>query len=95
MVYVNNFMISLKSSWIQKLLKGEQSWIHIFYAICKDTVILKLLYSGDNFIKKLEGLKSKLYVVPSNITNNLQSTYKGTSLPVWYSSKISVGKKGM
>ena len=31
----------------------------------------------------------------SYINNNLQSTYKVTSFPVWYSSKISVGKKSL
>lgn len=30
MVNIDNFLVSLKSSWIQKLLRGEQSWIHIF-----------------------------------------------------------------
>ena len=105
MVNINNFIISLKSSWIQKLLKREQSWIHIFYAIYGDTVVKKLLDFGDDFIKKLldvttnpfwvDVLESWLYVVTSYINNNLQSTYKVTSFPVWYSSKISVGKKSL
>ena len=86
-----------------KLLKRGQSWIHIFYAIYGDTVLKKLSDFGDDFIKKLldvttnsfwvDVLKSWLYVVTSYINKNLQSTYKVTSFPVWYSSKTSVGKK--
>lgn len=55
MVNIDNFLISLKSSWIQKLLRGEQSWIHIFYAIYGDTAVRKILDFGDDFIVKLLG----------------------------------------
>lgn len=104
MVHIYNFLVSLKSPWIQKLLRGEQSWIHIFYPKYGDTAVRKILDFGDDFIKKfldkttnnfwVDVLKSWLYVLASYI-GNLQNSYKVTSSPVWYNSKITVGKKGL
>lgn len=52
-INIDNFLVSLKSSWIQKFLRGEQSWINIFYTIHGNTTVSKVLDIDDDFIMKL------------------------------------------
>lgn len=52
MLNFKNFIISLKCSWIKRVVQGGQSWMSIFKAIFGD-IGVGFLEFGDNFIKKL------------------------------------------
>lgn len=52
MLEMNKFIMSLKCSWLKRLIKGKKSWIDIFEAINGVQIVNKLLDFGDAFISE-------------------------------------------
>ena len=50
MLEINNFIASLKCTWIKKLTNRNKPWIDIFLAIHGKDFICKMLDFGDVFI---------------------------------------------
>ena len=50
MLDINNFIASLKCTWIKKLTNRNKPWIDIFLAIHGKDFICKMLDFGDVFI---------------------------------------------
>ena len=52
MLEMNKFIMSLKCSWLKRLIKGKKSWIDIFEAINGVQIVNKLLDFGDAFVSE-------------------------------------------
>jgi hypothetical protein len=102
MTNINNFILSIKSSWIKKVVSCNQSWLGIFKASYGEEVVKKMLDFGDEYISYLlkntfnpfwtDVFSSWLKVVHLQLTSNSQMQEKLLDIPVWYNSKIKVGK---
>ena len=103
MVNLNNFLISLKCSWIKRLISGEQDWINIFESIYGCNVIRYLFDFGDEFVLKLvnittndfwkDVLESWFYVITKLMDTVHAHNSKIIIIPVWYNTRIKVDKK--
>ena len=98
MVNLNNFIISLKCSWIQRIVQGGQSWMSTFKAVFGN-ITHGFLDFGNLFVKQLLDKCSNVFwkdVFESWFTvMNMQFDYntKIELTPVWYNSRIMVDKK--
>lgn len=104
MLNFKNFIISLKCSWIKRVVQGGQSWMSIFKAIFGD-IGVGFLEFGDNFIKKLIEQCNNIFwrdvfdawLNVMNVHSNQISDSNNNIIfsPIWHNSNIKVEKKSM
>lgn len=105
MVDLKIFLVSLKCSWIKRLVSGGQDWIDIFESIYGCKVLSNLLDFGDDYIVKLinittnefwkDVLQSWLYVVSKFMDTVHAHNSKILCIPIWYNTRIKVDKKSI
>ena len=99
MLDINNFITSLKCTWIKKLTNGNNPWIDIFLAVHGKDFVQKFLDFGDDFILNTlkqennafweDVLKSWLcFIKTRNNVNVMKSNFH--AFPIWYNSEIKV-----
>ena len=99
MLDINNFIASLKCTWIKKLTNGNKPWIDIFLAVHGKDFVQKFLDFGDDFILNTlkqennafweDVLKSWLcFIKTRNNVNFMKSNFH--AFPIWYNSEIKV-----
>lgn len=101
MLEMNKFIMSLKCSWLKRLIKGKKSWIDIFEAINGVQIVNKLLDFGDAFISECVIPKNNVFW--QDVFNSFLCVIKSfngsfvkenlPSIPVWYNTNIKVGMK--
>lgn len=50
MVDINNFITSLKCSWIKRLTKAHKPWMDFLFTIYGNDFLQKLFDFGDSFV---------------------------------------------
>lgn len=100
MLDINNFLVSLKCSWIKRLTKDNKPWTDIFLDIHGNKVVKHLLDFGDKYVQNIinhsnnfwkDVLHSWLKVLRT--IDNSVSTTNVCTLPVWYNTNICDGIK--
>lgn len=101
MLEMNKFIMSLKCSWLKRLIKGKKSWIDIFEAINGVQIVNKLLDFGDAFISECVIPKNNVFW--QDVFNSFLCVIKSfngsfvkenlPSIPVWYNTNIKAGMK--
>lgn len=100
MLDINNFLVSLKCSWIKRLTKDNKPWTDIFLDIHGNKVVKHLLDFGDKYVQNIinhsnnfwkDVLHSWLKVLRT-IDYSL-STTNVCAMPIWFNTNICVGNK--
>ena len=104
MVDINNFIVSLKCSWIKRLTKSDchKPWINIFFAMYGNDILMKLYDFGDNFIEECFLNENNafwkdvfnawfLYLKKSQDLPYVKNNFQ--NIPVWYNSNIKISGK--
>ena len=102
MLDINNFIASLKCTWIKTLTNGNKPWIDIFLAVHGKDFVQKFLDFGDDFILNTlkqennafweDVLKSWLcFIKTRNNVNVTKSNFH--AFPIWYNSEIKINNK--
>lgn len=105
MLNLRNFILSLKCSWIQRLIKGNHSWLSILKNNYGQDVIDKRLNTGNDYVKKMlkctsnvfwkDVLESWLFVNSKDLENVNLTQPEILSTPVRFNSYITVNKKSI
>ena len=101
MIDLDNFILSLKCTWLKRVLTGGQSWIHIFKANFGNNIEQVLYDFGDDYFTQLINISSNkfwkdTFLAWQNILRNqLLNTEFYTDeefllLPVWYNSLLKI-----
>ena len=101
MIDLDNFILSLKCTWLKRVLTGGQLWIHIFKANFGNNIEQVLYDFGDDYFTQLINISSNkfwkdTFLAWQNILRNqLQNTEFYTDeefllLPVWYNSLLKI-----
>ena len=102
MVDINNFITSLKCSWIKRLTKAHKPWMDFLFTIYGNDFLQKLFDFGDSFV--IECLHKVNNVFWKDVLNSwlcFITTYKNhpkvkdnfLNTPVWYNSNIHIANK--
>ena len=105
MVNLKNFIVSLKCTWIQRVIKGNHSWLSIFENNYEHDVIDKLFNTGNDYVLKLlkcttnkfwrDVLESWLSVTSDCFDKAKLTHSEILSTPVWFNSCITVNGKSI
>ena len=102
MINIENFITSLKCSWIKRIMVGGQSWFPIFECVYGENISCKFSSLGDSFIQDLikksknpfwhDTFSSWLKIMKKQIETQIyvKNIY---SLPVWFNSLICIDNK--
>ena len=103
MVDINNFITSLKCSWIKRLTSSicPKPWMNIFFAMYGNDILKKIYDFGDSFIEQLLGKSNAfwrdvfnswfLYLKTCQHLPSIKSKFQ--NIPVWYNSNIKIAGK--
>ena len=103
-VNVENFIKSLKCTWIKKLTKSNQpNWMDIFFAINGHDAIKKIFDFGDMYIRDVlipknisfwcDIFTSWLCVMKNTECKKYNINNKYCNIPIWFNSNIKIDKK--
>lgn len=100
MLEINNFLKSLKCSWIRRLFKERKPWMDIFFAIHGNEVTTNILNFGDKYMHNITKHSNvfwkdvfQSYLPIFQALDNIISNQKLIFMPVWYNTNICVDNK--
>ena len=100
MLEINNFLKSLKCSWIRRLFKDKKPWMDIFFEIHGNEVTKNMLDFGDKYMHNIVKHSNvfwkdvfQSYLTIFQASDNIIFKQKFFSMPVWYNTNICVGNK--